>query len=185
MMYLNQYTQGEYDIKASKLKQVLWYFIGSPLASSHLIPFSFFKVLVLTLFGSSFGKGVRIKPGVRVKFPWKLRVGEHSWIGEGVWIDNLADVEIGSNCCISQGAYLCTGSHDWSSPQFDLITNEIKIEDHAWIAAFSKVAPGTTVGKGAILSMGSVGSGKLKENTIYRGNPANPVKERYNRLHKD
>jgi hypothetical protein len=88
------------------------------------------------------GTGVVIKPHVRVKFPWKLYIGDHSWIGESVWIDNLAQVTIGSNCCISQGAYLCTGSHRWDRDTFDLVTKPIVIEDQCWVGAMARVAPG-------------------------------------------
>ena len=89
------------------------------------LPGSRWRVWLLRLFGSRVGRGVAIKPRVRVKFPWKLSVGDHSWIGECAWIDNLCDVAIGSNCCVSQGAYLCTGNHDWSDPAFALITKPV------------------------------------------------------------
>ena len=108
------------------------------------------------------GSGVRLKPRLQVKFPWRLKIGDNSWVGEGVWIDNLASVEIGANCCISQGAYICTGSHDWGSPAFDLVVRPVKIKDGAWIAAQSIIGPGVTVGEGAVLTLGSVASSDMK-----------------------
>ena len=99
--------------------------MGQPLLRSWLIPFSRVKVVVLRTFGASIGRGVRIKPGVKVKFPWRLTVGHHCWLGEDLWIDNLAEVRIGAHCCLSQGVYLCTGSHDWSRDTFDLIINTV------------------------------------------------------------
>lgn len=119
-----------------------------------------------------------MKPGVRVKFPWRLSVGDHAWIGEQVWIDNLAEVSVGAHACLSQGAYLCTGSHDWSSEAFDLITRPIVIEDHAWLGAGAALAPGAIMRKGAVLSMAAFGRGELSEWTIYAGNPAAPVRKR-------
>jgi acetyltransferase-like isoleucine patch superfamily enzyme len=113
-----------------------------------------------------------------VKFPWRLEVGDHSWLGEKVWIDNLEKVSIGANCCISQGAYLCTGSHDWSRSTFDLITAPIRIDEGAWIAACSKIAPGVTVGEGAVLGLGSVANEDLQPWTIYLGVPAVCVRAR-------
>jgi putative colanic acid biosynthesis acetyltransferase WcaF len=83
------------------------------------------KVSILKLFGAKIGQGVRIKPGVRVKFPWELDIGDHVSIGEGVWLDNLAKISIADHGCISQDAYLCTGNHDWPEPQFTLIAWEI------------------------------------------------------------
>jgi putative colanic acid biosynthesis acetyltransferase WcaF len=119
-----------------------------------------------------------MKPGVRVKFPWRLTLADDVWIGEDAWIDNLADVEIGANVCVSQGAYLCTGSHDWSVSTFDLITEPIRIEGGAWIAAKAVVGPGVTVGSGAVLTLGSMAFSDLEPWTIYAGTPARPIKAR-------
>ena len=107
------------------------------------------------------GRGVVVKPGARIKFPWRLSIGDHSWIGEDAWIDNLAPVAIGADCCLSQGAYLCTGSHDWSRPSFDLLTKPIVVHDGAWIAARAVVGPGVTVGEGAVLCLGSTATRDL------------------------
>ena len=104
-------------------------------------------------FGARIGEGVVIKPGVRIKFPWRLAIGRDSWIGEHVWIDNLAAVKIADNVCISQGCYICTGSHDWSSASFDLLTRNVVVERYAWICAMTTLAPGTRVGEGAVLGL--------------------------------
>ncbi|MGD0581153.1 MAG: putative colanic acid biosynthesis acetyltransferase, partial [Bryobacteraceae bacterium] len=90
---------------------------------------------MLRLFGARIGQGVVIKPGTRVKFPWRLQIGEHSWIGESAWLDDLSEISIGSNCCVSQGAYLCTGNHDWSDPAFRLIVRPIVLCDGSWVGA--------------------------------------------------
>jgi len=142
------------------------------------IPGSKWRVSLLRRFGARIGEGVVIKPKVRVKFPWRLIVGDFSWIGEGVWIDNLATVSIGAHCCISQGAYLCTGSHDWDRDSFDLLTRPIEIEDQCWIGAQARVAPGVTCRQGAVLTMGSVASADLEQWQIHSGHPAKAVKAR-------
>lgn len=157
--------------------EALWNVIQSILFSSFM-PGSCWRVLLLQLFGARLGRGVVIKPGVRVKFPWRLAVGDYSWIGEDVWIDNLAQVNIGAHCCISQGAFLCTGSHDWSEPAFLLITQPIQIEDGVWVAAKAIVAPGVIIGTGAVLGLGSVATNNLEQGWIYQGVPAQPVKRR-------
>jgi putative colanic acid biosynthesis acetyltransferase WcaF len=105
-------------------------------------------------------------------------VGNYVWLGENLWIDNLAQVTIGSNVCLSQGVYLCTGNHSWSHPNFELITEPITIEDGSWIAARSVVGPGVTVKKGAVLGLGAVTGKSLEAMTIYVGNPAQAIKER-------
>ena len=177
-MRLDRHNMGEYSPGAPLLKQLAWYFVGSPIVRSHLLPFSPLKCAALRLFGASIGTGVRIKPGVRVKFPWRLSVGDHSWIGESAWLDNLAQIRIGNHVCISQGVYLCTGSHDWSKETFDLSTKEIAVGDHAWLAARSTVGPGVVVQEGAVLALGSVACSALEPWSIYQGNPAIRVRER-------
>jgi putative colanic acid biosynthesis acetyltransferase WcaF len=177
-MQLDRYTLGAYTPGAPYWTQLLWYFFGSPLVQSYWFPISRLKVLTLRIFGSKIGQGVRIKPGVRVKFPWRLTVGDYVWIGEDAWIDNLAPVTIDSHVCISQGVYLCTGNHDWSHPHFQLMTAGIHLEASCWIAARSIIGPGVTVGRGAVLAMGSVTGRSLEPMLIYAGNPAQPIKVR-------
>ena len=138
------------------------------------LPGSGWRVAVLRLFGARMGTGVVIKPGVKVKFPWRLQVGGHSWIGERVWIDNLGEVTIGSHVCISQGSYLCTGSHDWRSATFDLIVAPITVSDHAWICACSVLSPGSHVGEGAVVTMGETVRGRVTDWTVQAGNVSRP-----------
>lgn len=177
-MRLNNYTLGAYTPGAPFWKQLLWYFVGAPLVQSYLLPISAFKVWILGLFGAKIGQGVRIKPGVRVKFPWQLTVGDYVWIGEDAWLDNIAPIMIESHVCLSQGVYLCTGNHNWSHPDFKLIPAPIHIQESSWIAAKSIIGPGVTVGWGAVLTLGSVAGHSLEPMTIYAGNPAQPMKKR-------
>ena len=157
--------------------ELAWLMVGSPLVSSCL-PGSWYRRHVLRFFGAHIGREVVIKPRVRVKFPWRLEIGDHSWIGEGVWIDNLAQVTIGAHCCLSQEAYLCTGSHDWSKPTFDLVTRPIAIEDGAWIAAKATVGPGVVLEEGAILALSSAATSRLAAWGVYQGIPAVLIRKR-------
>ena len=124
------------------------------------------------MFGCSLGKGVVIKPNVNIKYPWKLSLGNYVWIGERVWIDNLDNVMIGNHVCISQGAMLICGSHNYKQKSFDLITKEITLNDGVWIGAKSIILPGVVAESHAILSAGSVISKNLESFTVYKGNPA-------------
>lgn len=153
------------------LVELLWAVLQAALVSSFM-PGSLHRRLLLRAFGARIGRGVVIKPRVRVKFPWRLDIGDHTWIGEGVWIDNLAEVRIGSHCCLSQGAYLCTGSHNWSTSTFDLLTMPIRIGDGAWISARATVGPGVIISEGAVLGLGSVATSNLDAWGIYHGAPA-------------
>jgi putative colanic acid biosynthesis acetyltransferase WcaF len=130
------------------------------------------KRAVLRLFGATIGKGVMLKPGVHVKYPWRLTVGDDCWLGERAWIDNMEDVVLGSDVVISQGAYLCTGNHDWADPAMPLAPRPIRVEHGAWVGAFAKVAPGTTVGTGSVLALGAVALADTEPWGVYAGNPA-------------
>jgi putative colanic acid biosynthesis acetyltransferase WcaF len=136
------------------------------------------KRQTLRAFGADIGTRVVIKPGVHVKHPWRLSVGDDSWIGERAWIDNLAFVSIGRSCCISQGAYLCTGNHDWSDPGMGLFAHGITLEDGAWVGAFARLAPGVVIGRDAILVMGAVMTENAAPRMVYAGNPASVRRER-------
>jgi len=136
------------------------------------------KAALLRGFGARVGEGVVLKPRINVKFPWNLTIGEHSWIGEDVWLDTLAPVRIGANACLSQGAMVETGNHDWSRPTFDLVVKEVAIEDGAWMAVRSLLLPGSRLASHAVLSAGSVLSGNTEPYTIYAGVPARRVRER-------
>ena len=177
-MRLDLYQNSEYSPGASLLQQALWFFIGDRLVQSRLLPFRSFKVGILRLFGAKIGLGVNVKPGVKIKFPWRLVVGDHVWLGENVWIDNLATVTVESHVCISQGAYLCTGNHDWSDVAFGLKTGEIYLQEGCWLGAKTAIAPNVIVGRGAILTLGSVALCSLDPMTIYTGNPARAIRTR-------
>ncbi len=157
--------------------EALWVILQALFVTSRM-PGAVHRKILLKLFGARIGAGVVFRPGLKVKFPWRLEIGEHAWIGEDVWIDNPAPVRIGDHCCISQGAYLCAGSHDWSSTTFDLVTKPIVIRDQTWICARATVGPGVTVEEGAVLALGSVATVDLRAWWIHRGVPAVPVRER-------
>lgn len=176
-MRLDKYENSQFDRGASRIKESLWLLCGGLLITSWF-PGSAWRIKLLRLFGALIGKGVVIKPKFRVTFPWRMVVGDYCWIGEGVWFDNLLEIRLGNHVCISQGVYLCTGSHDWSRQGFDLIVKPINIESQSWISAMSKVGPGVTVGEGAVLTLGSVATQTLMPWSVYGGSPAIKIKKR-------
>lgn len=152
---------------------VNWLFFRSPVFASYSV-----KRRLLKMFGARVGKGVIIKPSVNIKYAWNLTIGDHVWIGEGVWIDNLAQVTIGSNVCISQGAMLLTGNHNYSKKEFDLMVSPILLEDGCWVGAKSVVCPGVNCRSHSVLTVQSVAIRDMDPYGIYQGNPATFVKER-------
>ena len=159
-------------------KRLLWYFTNLLVMKNSWLPISALKVQVLRLFGAKIGIGVNIKPCVNVKYPWLLEVGEYTWIGEDVWIDNLTWVKIGSNVCLSQGAMLLCGNHNYKKTTFDLMVGDITLEDGSWVGAQSIVCPGVTVRSHAVLGVKSVANHDLEPYSIYQGNPAQKIRTR-------
>ena len=169
---LSTYSPHGFDRGAGRVKEALWLLVS--LVLFRLCPFklSTLKAAVLRRFGAQAGRGVVIKPGVKIVFPWKLSLGNHVWLGEECWLLNLAPITIADNVCISQRAFLCTGNHDYTSPRFDLMTAPIRIEPGAWIGAAAFVGPGVTIGSHAVLTAGSVATKDLEPGGVYQGNPA-------------
>jgi putative colanic acid biosynthesis acetyltransferase WcaF len=182
MTQLNKVNNASYrtniNIGTSTIKQVLWYFVNVLFFKNPINISSGSKVVLLRMFGATIGKGVVIKPAVNIKYPWKLKIGDYSWIGEDVWIDNLANVTIGDNVCVSQGALLLCGNHNYKKETFDLMLGEIILEEGVWIGAKSVVCADVKCASHAVLSISSVASSNLEAYTIYRGNPAVAIKIR-------
>lgn len=174
---LGSFNNAWYKPGAGLLWRGMWYAFNACLFKSSF-PFNGFKIFCLRVFGAQVGHGVVVKPGVNIKYPWRLKIGNNVWIGENVWIDNLGDVVIENNVCVSQGAFLLCGNHHYGKSTFDLMVRNITLKEGAWIGAKSIVCPGVTVASHAVLTVGSVATGDLSEYTIYRGNPAQPQKKR-------
>lgn len=177
-MDLSAFRNPEFGRGASRLKELAWLLARVRVFERSVMPWYGLRRRILRRFGARIGDGVLIKPGVKITFPWKLAIGSHSWIGEEAWLLNLAPITIGANVCISQRAMLCTGSHDWSKPTFDLIAKPITVEDEVWICANVFVAPGVTIGKGTVVTAGSVVTRDLPPGMICSGNPCRPVKQK-------
>ena len=161
----------DYGNSRSLFRWILWLCLGDLLVTSWL-PGSTWRRFILRLYGAKIGKKVLIKPNVKIKFPWRLAIDNQTWIGESVWIDNLEMVTIGSNVCISQGAYLCTGNHDFKHPNFPYRLGAIDIENEAWICAKVKIAPNVRIGRGAVIELGSVLHTSVPPYSIFSGCPA-------------
>src|ERR1700709_1525958 len=118
---LSTFSSAQFDRGASKTREILWLFVSLILFRFCPLSLSSLKCAVLRAFGAKVGIGVTIKPQVKITFPWKLTMGNYVWLGEECWLLNLDQIVIGDNVCISQRAFLCTGSHDYQKSTFDLI----------------------------------------------------------------
>ena len=175
---LSLFSTGDFDKGTSAIKITIWYFINAFLVRASWNPIMSVKIWLLRLFGAKIGKGLIIKNNVTIKYPWKLSVGNDVWLGENCWIDNLDYVKIGNNVCISQGALLITGNHDYTKIDFPYRNAPITVEDGAWIGAKAVVAPGVTIKEHSILTIGTICTKDTEPFGIYQGNPAVKIKMR-------
>lgn len=175
---LSSFDNAWYSPGRNQLIRALWYFVGAPLVRFSFLPSSSLRRFILRCFGAKMGRGVVLKHSIRVKYPWHLSIGDFSWIGEDVWIDNLVQITIGAHVCISQGAYLCAGNHDWSDPSFGLIVRPIELEEGAWVGTHALVCPGVTIGRSGVAAAGSVITRSIPPFEIHAGNPARFRKRR-------
>lgn len=175
---LENFDSTTFDKEASFFKQSSWFLVNTLFFKSSIFQFINIKIYLLKLFGAKVGQGIVLKPSINIKFPWKLEIGNNVWLGEKCWIDNLDYVKIGDNVCISQGALLLTGNHDYTVSSFDYRNAPIILEDGVWIGAKSVVCPGVTCKSHSILAVGSIATKDLEPYTIYQGNPAVPIRKR-------
>ena len=172
---LSTFRNPQYDPGRGLLVRTLWYYCSLILFESGWLPASGLKSRVLRLFGAKIGQGVVFKPHVRIKYPWRLTIGDHCWIGQSVWIDNIEDVTIGDHVCVSQLVYFCTGSHDHRKSTFDLLAKPIVVHNGAWIGARVTLLGGVEVHANAIAAAGSVVVKSVPASTIVGGNPAQQI----------
>jgi putative colanic acid biosynthesis acetyltransferase WcaF len=133
---------------------------------------------LLRLFGAKIGAGVVIRPTATITYPWKVTIGDFSWIGDEVTLYSLGEIIIGKNTVISQRSYICTGAHDYNKLAFDIYAKPIRIGDQAWVATDVFIAPGVSIGNGAVVGVRSTVLNDLPEGMICFGSPAKPVRAR-------
>lgn len=133
---------------------------------------------LLRLFGAKIGKGVIVRPSVSITYPWKLTIDDYAWVGDDVDLYTLGEIEIGKNSVVSQRSYLCTGSHDFEDLSFAIYAKKITIKEECWLATDVFVAPGVTIGKGAVVGARSSVFKTIDGGKVYMGTPVKVVKER-------
>jgi len=143
----------------------LWILVEYFFVTNALQLSSRLRAMALRTFGAKIGKGVILRPRLRVKFPWNLEIGANSWIGEGVWIHNQDKVIIGHDVCISQETFITTGSHDFRR-DMSLITKSVVIEPGVWICSRVIITAGANIGRSSVIPAGSVCSKQVPSNSI-------------------
>jgi len=163
---LRQYDQSNFERGRPKWLIILWWLVQAITFPLSLHNLNGFRAWLLRLFGAQIGKEVIIRPTARFTYPWKIAIGDYSWIGDNVILYSVDQIHIGSHCVISQESYLCTGSHNIHDPAFALITAPIQIGNGTWIAAYCFIAGGVVIGANSVIGARS---------SVFRNIPAGQV----------
>lgn len=153
----------------------LWWLVQALLFAPSPQPLYAWRVFLLRLFGAKIGQGVKLRPSVRVTYPWKVTIGDNAWIGDRAELYSLNEITIGDDACVSQDCYLCTGSHDHRQPDFPYDCAPITVGPQAWLAAGCFVGPGVTIGAATVAGARSLVLKDLEPNSVYAGHPARRV----------
>jgi len=175
---LRKYNQSWFDRGRPGWYILLWWFVQAIAFPLTPQPLNILRSTLLRLFGARIGKGVLIRPTARFTYPWKITIGNYSWIGDNVVLYSLDEINIGEHCVISQKSYLCTGSHDTQDPAFGLKTASITIENGAWVATDCFVGPGVKIGANAVIGARSSVFTSMPSGQVCWGSPCRPNKAR-------
>ncbi len=162
----------------SKICVQLWWLAQATLFALSPQPLYGWRAWLLRLFGARIGRRTVIRPSVKIPYPWKLTIGDYCHIGDEVHLYTYGEIEIGDRAVVSQRSYICTGSHDHTSPTFDLFAKKIVIEAETWVAMDVFVAPGVTIGRGAVVGARSSVFHDVPPGAISVGTPARVVGRR-------
>lgn len=175
---LRRYDQSRFDRGRPSWFILLWWLVQAIAFPLSLHNFNSFRCWLLRLFGAKIGQGVVIRPTARFTYPWKVEIGDYSWIGDDVVLYSLDWIRIGSHSVISQRSYLCTGSHDIQDSAFSLTTSEILIGNGVWIATDCFVSPGVHIGSNAVIGTRSSVFSNIPAQQVCWGTPARPHYQR-------
>ena len=168
---LARYAEPVIPGNRSTLWRIAWHIVSALAFQSALVLPSRCKAALLRAFGARIGTGLVIKPRLTIKYPWFLELGDHVWLGEGAWIDNHTTVAVGSDVCISQGAYLFTGNHDWNDPLVRFFCAPVTLEDGVWVGAKAIVCPGSVLARMSVVGAGVVWRGRAAPAGVYTSAP--------------
>jgi putative colanic acid biosynthesis acetyltransferase WcaF len=166
------YTQPSFSL-GNRMARGLWGVVWLLFFRPSPRPLHAWRRLLLCLFGAKLGKHVHVYPNVKIWAPWQLVIGDKVGIADGVTLYNMAQIEIGDHCVVSQGAHLCGGTHDIDSANFQLVAKPIKLEKNVWVCAEAFIGPDVTLAEGCVVGARAVVVKSIAEPwSVWVGNPA-------------
>ena len=174
---IDPYTQPSFSLK-NRLARLIWTIVYTLFFKTSPRPFHEWRSFLLRCFGAKMGKGCHVYPNAKIWAPWNLVMADYVGMADDVNCYSMAVVSLGTKVMVSQGTYLCTGTHDYEDPSFQLCAKPIYIGDNAWLCAESFIHPGVTIGEGAIIGARSVVTKDMPAWTVCTGNPCKSIKPR-------
>ncbi|HVX85095.1 MAG TPA: WcaF family extracellular polysaccharide biosynthesis acetyltransferase [Phycisphaerae bacterium] len=161
-----------------KIRRVVWAAVESTIFRYSFHTMYGWRAMLLRMFGAKIGPRCRIRRTVRVYYPWNLRMGSMCIVGDEAELYSLARITLADRVMISQEAYVCAGTHDYTDVSLPLVTRPIEIGPDAWVCARAFVGPGVKIGEGAVVAACGVVTKEVRSWMIVGGNPAREIKQR-------
>ncbi|WP_029408444.1 WcaF family extracellular polysaccharide biosynthesis acetyltransferase [Thiomicrorhabdus sp. Milos-T2] len=174
---INPYQQASFSLK-NRLARVFWGVIYLLFFRFSPRPLHGYRAFILKLFGAKLGKDCHVYPTAKIWAPWNLEMDDNAGLASEVICYNMAKIKIGKKAVVSQGSHLCTGTHDYTDPNFQLYALPIKIGEQAWLCTECFISPGVKIGDGAVIGARSVVTKDIPEWMVCAGMPAKPIKQR-------
>jgi putative colanic acid biosynthesis acetyltransferase WcaF len=175
---LSQYDQSNFDRGRPGWLILIWWLVQAIAFPLSFHNFNSFRCWLLKLFGAKIGKGVVIRPTARFTYPWRVEIGDYSWVGDNVVFYSLDWIRIGRHCIISQKSYLCTGTHNLQDPTFCLETAAVTVGNGVWIATDCFIGPGVEIGANAVIGARSSVFSHMPDGQVCWGTPCRPHHQR-------
>lgn len=175
---LDQWDDAGFNYGKSQFIVLLWSLIQETIFRFSPVPCYGFRRWLLRLFGCRLGQGVIIRPRARLHYPWRIKIGDYSSIGDDAWLYSVAPIKIGSHTVISQKSFLCTAGHDHNDPYFKTTVKTIVVGHGVWIAADVFIAAGITIGDNSVIGARSSVFHDMPPGMICYGNPCQPMRAR-------
>jgi len=177
MINQDTYTGASFS-KKNRIARLIWGMFYLILFRYSPRPFHAWRSFLLRLFGAKVGKGVHVYPAVAIWAPWNLVLEDECGVANGVDLYSQGIITLGYRSIISQRAFLCAGTHDYTKKGHPLITAPITVGAHAWVTSEVFIHPGVVIGEGAVIGARSVVTKDMPAWMVCAGHPCKPIKER-------
>lgn len=175
---INPYEQASFSLR-NRLARLAWAVVYHGFFKWTPRPMHGLRAFILRLFGASLGKGCHVYPSAMIWAPWNLEMGSQACLGQGVNCYTMARIRIGEKAVVSQAAHLCSGTHDYEDPNFQLYALPIVIGAQAWICTEAFIGPGVEIGEGSVIGARAVVTKSMPAWMVCAGNPCKPIKPRH------